>query len=116
MRGTLAGLLAASAIAATATSAQAFTIARPVARADCALSRVSGAGAQTQSYTVPAASTLTFALAGGASSDWDLAVFDHASGRRLGGSGAWGADEVVQLLARAGQRLDVQACRVSGRA
>ncbi len=98
---------------AIAAPASAFTVPKAVERADCALRQVSGAGAQTQSYTAGADGAVTFRTRG--SGDWDLAVFDRASGKRLGGSGSWGADEVVQVVAKAGQQLAVQACRVSGR-
>jgi hypothetical protein len=113
--GRATGLLTIFAALAVAGPASAFTVPRAVERADCALRQVSGAGVQTQSYTASADSALTFTLRA-ASGDWDLAVFDRASGRRLGGSGAWRADEVVQVFATAGQRLALQACRVSGRA
>ncbi|HEX6391007.1 MAG TPA: M14 family metallopeptidase [Solirubrobacteraceae bacterium] len=119
MRERVSGLMMIGAVAgamALAGDARALTIDAPVQRAGCALKRVSGAGTQTTAYTAQTASALTFSLRGGRASDWDLAVFDHATGRRLAGSGAWGADEVAQVFANRGQRLDVQACRISGRA
>jgi len=86
---------------------------RAVGRTDCA-TRALGArpGVATTSFTASALSALSARLDG--NGDWDLAVFDRASGRRIGGSGGWNASEVVQGLVRAGQVLDVQACRVSG--
>ena len=55
-------------------------------------------------------------LDGAAGNDWDLAIFDHSTGRQVGGSGAWGATEVAQTYAAAGRRLDIQACRLRGSA
>src|SRR3954468_20740101 len=47
-------------------------------------------------------------------SDWDLAVFDAASGKRLGASQGFGSNEVVQTWVAAGQRLAIQGCRRHG--
>jgi hypothetical protein len=113
--GLLTLTVAVFAAAPAAAETRTFAIAKAVQRADCALQRVQGAGTQTLTYTAPVTGALTFALHGGDASDWDLTVFDRASGRRLAGAGAWGADEVAQVIASAGQQLDVQACRVSGR-
>ena len=67
-----------------------------------------------RAWTAPTATAFTVALAGAQGSDWDLAVFDRATGRRLGGSGGFNADEVVTGDAAAGQQLDIQACRLGG--
>jgi hypothetical protein len=48
--------------------------------------------------------------------DWDLVVFDAASGRRMGSSQAFRSNELVQTWVTSGQRLRIQACRRSGRA
>ena len=53
-------------------------------------------------------------LSGARSADWDLAVFDAASGRRLGSSQAFGSTELVQTWVTSGQRLSIQGCRRSG--
>jgi hypothetical protein len=110
-------VLAGAGLAALAPSASAATLHVPdaVTRSDCATTNLAGQrGVTTFSYTSPSLSAVTARLSGPAGSDWDLAVFDHATGRNLGGSGDWDASEVVQAFARPGQRLDVQACRVSG--
>jgi len=107
-------MIAATAATTAPAAAKTFAIADAVQRADCSLKRVSGAGTQTLGYTARQTSALTFALRGGSAQDWDLAVFDRASGKRLAGSGAWGADEVAQVIVEGGRRLDVQACRISG--
>lgn len=72
-----------------------------------------GAGVATRAWEAPAEGFLTARLSG-ARGDWDLAVFDAATGVRLGSSQGFRADEVVQSWARAGQRLVVQACRRPG--
>jgi hypothetical protein len=89
--------------------------ARAMERSDCATTALAGRPGVTRlSYTVPTLGYVTARLDGAAGSDWDLGVFDHATGRSLGGSADWDASEVVQTFGRAGERLDVQACRVSG--
>jgi hypothetical protein len=88
-----------------------------VERADCATTRLARrSGVTTTSWTTPRAVSVAARIAGPAGNDWDLAVFDHATGRRLSGSSAWGADELVQTFVAGGRRLDFQACRVSGSA
>jgi Zinc carboxypeptidase len=82
-------------------------------RERCPASVASGAGVANHAWTAPATGAVTVRLLGGARDDWDLAVFD-AAGRRLGGSAAFGANEVVQAGVRAGQRLQLQACRLAG--
>jgi zinc carboxypeptidase len=112
-------VLAALGLAALAPPASAAPIslhaARAVERSDCATTGLAAQPGVTRlSYTVPTLGYVTARLNGPAGSDWDLGVFDHATGRNLGGSADWDASELVQTFARAGQRLDVQACRVSG--
>ena len=50
------------------------------------------------------------------SGDWDVAIFDKSTGRRVAGSAFLGASETAQSFAAAGQDLVVQACRLSGSA
>jgi hypothetical protein len=103
--------------AGAATTTRPLTIASAVTRSDCAIKRLAGAtGTTALPYTATLTGAVTFALRGGASSDWDLAVFKHDTQRRMAGSGAFGADETIQLLLRAGEQVDVQACRVAGSA
>ena len=44
-------------------------------------------------------------LKGDQRNDWDLALFDAASGRRIDASLAWGANEVTQAWVKRGQSL-----------
>jgi hypothetical protein len=95
------------------------TVAVPAAvqRTDCATTQLIGRpGVAATSFAVGQPLSLAVRLAAPAGSDWDLAVFDRASGRRIGGSSGFGATELVTGLATVGQTLDVQACRVAGAA
>jgi hypothetical protein len=77
--------------------------------------RPGAAGVATTPYAAgTTAEALTVRTDGGATGDWDLAVFDHASGRRLAASATSTARERVTVLLAPGQRVDVQACRLAG--
>src|SRR4051812_31768608 len=81
----------------------------------CATHQTAAArGVSLRSYVAKADGAITAHLRGGERGDWDLALFDAASGRRLDASQAWGANEVVQATVRKGQALMIQACRESG--
>jgi hypothetical protein len=71
-------------------------------------------GVDVRRYTAVADGAIVAHLRGGARDDWDLALFDAASGRRLDASMAFGANEVVQAVVHKGQVLAIQACRHSG--
>jgi hypothetical protein len=92
-----------------------------VVRSDAAVARDcisrpldAGPGVVTRGITVPTTGWVTARLTGSAPGDWDLAIFDRATGRRVAGSAAFGSNEVAAGLAAAGDRLDVQACRRDG--
>ncbi|MBA2792837.1 MAG: zinc carboxypeptidase [Thermoleophilaceae bacterium] len=91
------------------------TVSAPdAAKRSCILRELKGGrGVATRSVTAPAAGSVTARLKA-SSGDWDLAVFDKETGRRVNGSAFFGADEVANGLVAAGQRLTVQACRRSG--
>ncbi len=72
-----------------------------------------GQGYATRSVTAPAAGSVTAHLEA-PSGDWDLAVFDADTGRRITGSAYFGASEVANGLVAGGQRLTLQVCRRSG--
>ena len=94
-----------------------LTVADAVERANCATTNLAGRrGVTTTSWTTPRSVSVAAKLDGAAGNDWDLAIFDHSTGRQVGGSGAWGATEVAQTYAAAGRRLDIQACRLRGSA
>ena len=71
------------------------------------------AATDTQSYTAPMAGFVTFRLdaAGG---QWNLYTADARSHRSTGRSMAFGAHQVTQTWASAGQRFLITACRASG--
>jgi Zinc carboxypeptidase len=73
-----------------------------------------GPGVLTRAVTAPESGWVRAELDGADRGDWDLAVFDRASGRLVAGSSSFGADEVAEGLAAKGTRLVVQACRMSG--
>jgi hypothetical protein len=108
-----AGAAGVSVLPPTSTAVKAATaMERP-----CAARELSpGRGVSVTQWTATDDGSVTAHLAGGESSDWDLALFDAASGRRLDASEAPGANEVVQTLVRRGQTLLIQACRLSGSA
>ncbi|MBA2383543.1 MAG: peptidase M14 [Actinobacteria bacterium] len=51
-----------------------------------------------------------------AAGDWDLGVFDAKTRERVAGSAHFGSRELAEGFVGKGQRLLVQACRLSGRA
>ena len=79
----------------------------------CADRPASGTGVVQRTVTATANGLVRATLTGG-SGDWDLAVFDKASGRRVAGSASFGADELAEGVASKGQVLLLQACRRSG--
>ncbi|HEX8207736.1 MAG TPA: M14 family zinc carboxypeptidase [Solirubrobacteraceae bacterium] len=96
---------------------QTQTAAGTLDRTDCATDRLAGRrGVVTTTWTSAAPAAIHASLAGADGSDWDLAIFDRSTGKRLGGSGAWGASEVVTANVAGGQALEIQACRLSGSA
>ena len=108
---TIAGSLAA---AGSAAAAPAQTV-----RSDDAVARgchdryVGGAkGADTFNYTAPATGLVRARLSG--RGDWDVAVFDAASGRAVAASAGFRSDELAEGFVTKGQALRVQACRYRG--
>src|SRR3954447_11317503 len=71
-------------------------------------------GVARTSYVAPMSGYVTARGDAPDTSDGALAVFDAASGRRLGASQGFGSNEVVQTWVAAGQRLAIQGCRRHG--
>jgi hypothetical protein len=71
-------------------------------------------GIARESWRAPMSGFVNVRLSGARKADWDLAVFDAASGRRMGSSQAFGSTELVQTWVTSGQRLAVQGCRRNG--
>jgi hypothetical protein len=66
-------------------------------------------------YVAPTDGYLSVRTAGGAGSDWDLALLDASGERVLATSQGFGSAEVAQAWVKAGQRVVAQACRLDGR-
>jgi murein tripeptide amidase MpaA len=82
---------------------------------DCSARLTSGRGIARTTFIAPADGAITARLRGGTrSGDWDLALFDAASGRMVGSSESFWANEVAQAGVHRGDRLVIQACRRSG--
>src|SRR3954453_6683487 len=71
-------------------------------------------GVAKTSYVAPMSGYVTVRGNAPSTSEWDLAVFDAATGKRLGASQGFGSNEVVQTWVSAGQRLAIQGCRRKG--
>ncbi|MDQ4125664.1 MAG: hypothetical protein M3134_08705, partial [Actinomycetota bacterium] len=71
-------------------------------------------GVATRSWTAPDAGFVGVRLHGARTSDWDLALFDAATGRMLDASLAFGSNEVTIAQVVRGQKVAVQACRRTG--
>lgn len=74
----------------------------------------SGPGVDVREVTMPQAGLVRVDLGGSTAGDWDVAVFDAASGRLIAGSASRGTNEVAEGFVGTGQRLIIQACRYSG--
>ncbi|HEX8085489.1 MAG TPA: M14 family zinc carboxypeptidase [Solirubrobacteraceae bacterium] len=115
LAGSLAATTAQGADAPSSAFRETLTTTGTAATTQCAVKRLAGrSGVVTRTWTPTAGVSLHAALTGADGSDWDLAVFDRRTGRRLGGSSAWNANEVVTAIAAAGQPLEIQACRIRG--
>ena len=116
----LLAMSAASASAATTTPRALPTIERTVAvgetqKRDCRTRAAGADGVATRSWTAPDTGFVGVRLHGARTSDWDVAVFDAATGRMLDASLAFGSNEVTIAQVARGQKLDIQACRRTGR-
>ncbi len=82
----------------------------------CTAGKLSGGtGYVQQSVTMPVSGAVTANLMA-ASGDWDVAIFKADNGQVVAGSSSRGARELAEGYSVAGQKLVVQACRLSGSA
>lgn len=81
----------------------------------CAVRAYNARGVDVARYRAPMSGHVTARLAAADSSDWDLTLFDAATGRALATSAGFGSREVTQTWVQAGQRLAAQGCRRKGR-
>src|SRR4051794_16169969 len=73
------------------------------------------AGVATRQLTISTGGLLDARLHGSPTgADWDLAVFKTRTGRLLGGSAAFGGNEIAQTPVLPGDVVTIQACRRSG--
>ncbi|MGH2848035.1 MAG: M14 family zinc carboxypeptidase, partial [Thermoleophilaceae bacterium] len=117
-RWILGGLAALLSLAAPATASAAELLSTTVqadraVERDCIERPLAGAGQARRSVTAPATGWVSARLEA-ASGDWDLAIFDAQTGRRVAGSAQRGASELAQGIATRDQALTVQACRRTG--
>lgn len=106
--GAVAGLLA----TATPASASQVMEADNASERGCEARQLDGAGADLVRWTAPAAGTITARLAGDSRSDWDLALF--RGGEAIATSTSFTSVESATGLVGAGDRIAIQACRLSG--
>jgi hypothetical protein len=111
---------ATSAPAATTTPRVLPTVERTVSIADaqkrdCRTQAAGAAGVATRSWTAPDAGFVAVRLHGADSSDWDLALFDAATGRKVDASLAFRSSELATTQVVRGQKLMIQSCRRTGR-
>jgi len=79
---------------------------------DCVSGPRDGAGVTAPGYIAPADGELRVRLRGArGAGDWDLAVFERTSGKRVASSAGFGAAEVATVMVRRGASLVLQACR-----
>ena len=97
----------------SAASAQSIEAREGVERS-CFERRVDGAAGTVTRRVTAQANGLLNARLRAARGDWDLAVFDAASGRAVAAAAGFGADELAQGIVNLGQQLVVQACRQPG--
>jgi hypothetical protein len=87
------------------------TVAKAVARS-CQAASAGAPGTVTRELSVAQDGYLRASLRG--TGDWDVAVFDRADRRLVASSAGFGGTELAGGFVSSGQRLLVQACRVSG--
>jgi hypothetical protein len=111
-------LLTAVLVLAIAPAASAFEIhhVNGTRLAPCQAGLVSGAGVAVRPYLARRDEALTIRTSAPAGTDYDLAVFDRATGAALASSASFTAAERVTVLLDRGQVVDVQACRRTGAA
>jgi hypothetical protein len=117
-RGLIALALAATITAALPTTAGAATVSADRAVVRTCHERLLPAGspgAARVTYTVPQRGVLTTRLIA-SSGDWDLALFDAASGRLLNAGATAGSREQAVAPGEAESKIVAQACRRSGSA
>ena len=117
---TALAVFAAAAPAATTTPRVLPTIERTISIADaqkrdCRIEASGAEGVATRSWTARDDGFVLVRLHGTKRSDWDLALFDAATGRKLDASLAFRSNELATTQVVRGQKLMIQSCRRTGR-
>jgi Zinc carboxypeptidase len=110
----LVAFLAASAPASAAELLRANVGTANAVDRSCAERKLNGGSGYAQRTVVMPVPGAVEARLTAAEGDWDLAVFEADTGQVVAGSAYRGAREVASGFAVAGERLIVQACRLSG--
>ena len=94
------------------------TLAAPAkSKADCYVRATRRSRAMdTTTWRAPMSGYVNIRMRTARRGNWNLGVFDRASGRYVGSSSSFGSRELVQAWVQSGQRLVIQGCRRSGRA
>lgn len=82
----------------------------------CSALRADGSAGVARAIHVPRRDGVVTARLSAARGDWDLAVFDGRSRRRVDASTTFGSREIVTVPSAAGRPLIAQACRRTGAA
>src|SRR5215210_4255922 len=69
----------------------------------CQAGPATGTGVVQRTVTASASGLISGTLAGQGAGDWDLAIFDKATGRTVAASASYGLDELAQGVAAKGQ-------------
>lgn len=80
---------------------------------DCARALLGGPGVARREWTAPADGEARVRLVG-RDGDWDLALFDAATGALVSASAGTGPREIATAPVRRGTTLEIQACRRTG--
>lgn len=122
MKRLVLGVLSAAAIVAGAPAVAAADLidttltSREMQQRVCAARPASGPGVVQRTVTATANGLVRATLSGAGTGDWDVAVFDKSSGKRVAGSASFGIAELAEGVAAKDQVLLVQACRRTGSA
>jgi murein tripeptide amidase MpaA len=79
-------------------------------RLTCSARPRTGGSVDSTVWRAPDDGLLKVRLDGGSRGDWDLALFDAATGRKLAASSAFRSNELASAYVVRGQAVDVQAC------
>jgi Zinc carboxypeptidase len=110
----LLAFVASLAVAAPADAAELLsdTVTAPAAESRVCHERLATGSSVVRKTVALGSASLVRARLNGSRGDWDLGVFDAASGRSIGGSAAFGTAELAETFHNA--PVIVQACRRSG--